>query len=147
MKEVMETYAFLANQSLFGAVDQQTDATSTDGPDRVANMTKVDRCRCTWSRHETIKALMSQNTTASSISVSDSGADSCIIDDAWAIEYTYGPKVNGLGFDSNIARKKNCSIERAVTVVTDENGRDIIVRVHYGVHNEGAIRLYYLSIN
>ena len=86
MKEVMETYAFLANQSLFGAFDPQTDATSPDGPDRVANMTKVDLldCRCTWTRHETIKALMSQNTTATSICVSDSGADSCIIDDAWA---------------------------------------------------------------
>ena len=81
---------------------------------------------------------MSQNTTASSICVSDSGADSCIIDDARAIEYTYGPKVNIVGFDSNVARKKNYSIVRAVTAVTDENGHDIIIRVHYGVHNEGS---------
>ena len=70
------------------------------------------------------------------LSITDNGADTCVIGKGWEI-LTSDPnrKANVVGFDKKHAVKRNLSIVGAVTAVDLSDGSTILLRVSEAIHN------------
>ncbi len=75
--------------------------------------------------------------TNSYLSISDDGADTCVIGDGWNIESYTTRTANLIGFDATSSRKSGLPIVSAVTAV-DSNGSTHLLRVHEAVYNQGS---------
>jgi hypothetical protein len=72
------------------------------------------------------------------VSTTDNGADTCVVGNGWSVFLATGRKANLVGFDSNFARKKGLPIVTADTVVLTEKKKEVIIRAHETVYNEGS---------
>lgn len=71
-------------------------------------------------------------------SISDGGADTCILGEGWTALCTYEKKVSILGYDEHTTKKHGCPVVNAATVYTDADGNSFLAIVNHGILNSNS---------
>jgi hypothetical protein len=73
------------------------------------------------------------------ISILDCDADTCVLGKGWKIASTHNlRRANKVGFDHEIAIKRNLPIVSATAAINLPNGQSILLVIHEGIYNETA---------
>jgi hypothetical protein len=95
--------------------------------------------KCHMNYIHTITTQLQKMGIDCTTSTSDSGADTCVFGDGWAVRAVISKGRHKLvGFDSQAARKKGLDLVTADTLTSTADGQPVILRGHYGVHNPGS---------
>jgi hypothetical protein len=134
-----------ADSTLQEILAQMSLAEQDEGLNRTVRMSTAsvgEGCtdiKCHMNYIHTITTQLQKMGIDCHASTSDSGADTCVFGDGWAVRAVISKgRHNLVGFDSQAARKKGLDLVTADTLTSTAEGQPVILRGHYGVHNPGS---------